>query len=77
MVAMETMAKIEELAFQLSVTERATLASKLLRSLPEFSRDDDEGVAEAMRRRDELIANPEIGISFEELRSRIAERFEI
>ncbi len=74
---METMAKIEELAFQLSVTERATLASKLLRSLPEFSRDDDEGVVEAMRRRDELIANPEIGISFEELRSRIAERFEI
>ena len=71
------MEKVEELAFQLSVTERATLASKLLRSLPEFMRDGDEGVAEAMRRRDELIANPEVGISFEELRSRIAERFEI
>ena len=74
---METIAKVEELAFQLSVSERATLASKLLRSLPEFMRDDDEGIAEARRRREELIANPEIGISFEELRSRISERFDI
>lgn len=74
---METMSKVEELAFQLSVSERATLASKLLRSLPEFVRDDDDGVEEATRRYEELIANPEIGISFEELRRRISERFDI
>lgn len=73
------MSKVEELAFQLSVPERATLASKLLRSLPEFLRDDDDddGVAEAMRRREELVANPEIGISFDDLRGRLSERFEI
>ena len=74
---MSTIAEVESLAFQLSVTERARLASKLLESLPEILKDDDEGVAEAMRRREELIANTEIGISVEELRIRIAERFEI
>ena len=74
---MANISTVEELALGLSTSERATLASKLLRSLPEFLRDDDEGVAEAVRRRDELIANPEMGISFGELRSRIAERFDI
>lgn len=74
---MSNISTVEELAFKLSTKERATLASKLLRSLPEFMRDDDEGIAEARRRREELIANPEIGISFEELRSRVSERFDI
>lgn len=74
---MSTIAEVESLAFQLSVTERARLASKLLESLPEMLRDEDEGVAEALRRREELIANPETGISVDELRNRIAERFEI
>ncbi len=74
---MANISTVEELALGLSTSERATLASKLLRSLPEFMRDDDDGVAEATRRYDELIANPEIGISFEELRRRISERFEI
>ena len=63
---MATILKMEDLALQLSVSERATLASKLLRSLPEFLQDEDDGVAEAMLRRDELIANPEIGISPED-----------
>ncbi|MEQ1605543.1 MAG: addiction module protein [Pyrinomonadaceae bacterium] len=74
---MANISTVEELALELSTSERATLASKLLRSLPEFMRDDDDGVAEATRRYEELIANPEIGISFEELRRRISERFEI
>jgi len=74
---METMSKVEELAFQLSTKERATLASKLLRTLPEFMRDDDDGYAEAMRRQDEFLANPEVGITPEEARRRIAERFDI
>lgn len=74
---MANISTVEELALELSTSERATLASKLLRSLPEFMRDDDDGVAEATRRYEELVANPEIGISFEELRRRISERFEI
>lgn len=74
---METISKVEELAFQLSVSERAMLASKLLCSLPEFMRDEDDGYAEAEKRHQEFLANPEIGITPEELRRRIAERFDI
>jgi putative addiction module component (TIGR02574 family) len=72
---MSTIAEVESLAFELSVSERATLASRLLESLPEILSDDDEGVAEALRRREELLANPDIGITSEELRQRISERF--
>ena len=43
---MATILKMEDLALQLSVSERATLASKLLRSLPEFLQDEDDGVAD-------------------------------
>ncbi|MBX3281542.1 MAG: addiction module protein [Acidobacteria bacterium] len=68
---------VEEQALGLSTQERAALASKLLRSLPEFLRDEDEGIGEATRRRAEITANPDIGISFEELRERISERFDI
>lgn len=39
--------------------------------------DEDDGLAEAIRRYDEVLANPEIGISVEEFRRRIAERFNI
>ena len=38
--------------------ERAGLASRLLRSLPPVAFDDDEGVAEALRRDAELDADP-------------------
>jgi len=37
--------------------ERASLASRLLRSLPPGARDDDEGVAEALHRDAELDAD--------------------
>ncbi len=74
---MSTMSNLKELALNLPVSDRASLASILLRSLPEVLNDHDGGVAEARRRRDELNANPEIGISPEELRKRISETFEI
>ena len=74
---MADISTVEELAFGLTTKERATLASKLLRTLPEFMRDDDDGYAEAMRRRDEFLANPDVGITPEELRRRISERFDI
>ena len=74
---MATISKVEDLALKLTVPERATLASRLLRSLPEFLLDKDDGVAEALRRREELIADPSIGISMDELRSRVSEKFEI
>ena len=69
-------ADIEKLAFGLSEKQRAQLASSLLRSLPgPWSDDDDEGVAEAMRRDREMDENPEIAITLEELDRRMAERF--
>ncbi|NOT46835.1 MAG: addiction module protein [Acidobacteria bacterium] len=74
---MSTISNVKELALNLPVSDRASLASILLRSLPEVLSDEDGGVAEAHKRRDELNANPEIGISPEELRKRISERFEI
>ena len=74
---MPTIAEIKSLAFELSVSERATLASQLLESLPEVLFDDDDGVAEAMRRREELLSKPETGITVEELRERISEQFQL
>ena len=74
---MSTESNVKELVLQLPVSERALLASILLRSLPKVLDDEDGGVTEAHKRREELIASPAIAISSEELRKRIAERFEI
>ena len=74
---MSTISEVEALAFQLSVTDRAMLASRLLESLPEVLSDEDDGIAEALRRREELIADPTIGITMEEVKERISKRFSI
>jgi hypothetical protein len=71
---MATIAEVEKLAFNLSDTERAVLASHLLRSLPPVLHDDDGGVAEALRRDAELDANFETGITLDQLDQRIRER---
>lgn len=72
---MSAVAEIEERALKLGAKERGELITRLLRSLPEFPSDDDEGIAEALRRREELRKNPEIGISLDELDRRMKERF--
>jgi putative addiction module component (TIGR02574 family) len=74
---MSRVSDVEALAFQLSVSERATLASKLLDSLPEVLSDEDGGAGEAMRRRDELIADPSIGITMEDIRESMSKRFDL
>ncbi len=74
---MPTINEIQPLAMTLSVSERATLASKLLESLPDILTDEDEGVAEALRRADELKAKPEIGLSLDDLDEQISKRFVI
>jgi putative addiction module component (TIGR02574 family) len=71
---MTTMAEVEKLAFDLPDSERAILAAHLLRSLPSVLHDEDEGVAEALRRDAELDANPEAGITIEQLDQRIRDR---
>lgn len=74
---MPTVAEAEKLILSLSEKERAQLIGKLLRSLrpPPGVDGKDDGIAEALRRSDELKNNPELGISIEELDTRIRERF--
>jgi putative addiction module component (TIGR02574 family) len=71
---MATIAEIEELAQGLSEKERAILAAHLLGSLPPLLHDEDEGIAEALRRDAELEANPSAGLTLEQLDQQIARR---
>jgi len=47
---MATIIEIEKLALDLPEQQRATLAASLLQSLPGVLTDEDEGIAEAVRR---------------------------
>jgi putative addiction module component (TIGR02574 family) len=66
---MPTLWEIEETAMQLPDHERAKLASALLCSLPAVLLDEDEGIAEALRRDAELDGDPSKGMTMEEFRS--------
>ncbi|MFT3992195.1 MAG: addiction module protein [Luteolibacter sp.] len=54
---------------QLPEVDRVALAAHLLDSLPSVLDDEDDGLAEAMRRDAELEANPGIGMTLEQLRT--------
>jgi len=69
-----TIAEVEKLALVLSESQRAVLAAHLLESLPPFLHDEDEGIAEALRRDAELDANPSLGMSLEQLDQQIERR---
>lgn len=71
---MATVIEIEKLALDLSEHERARLAANLLESLPGVLSDDDEGIAEALRRDTDLEANPDQAISLAQLDSQIQSR---
>ena len=68
---MASIAEVEKLALDLPEAERALLAAHLLESLPPILDDDDEEWAEAARRDAEMDANPQIGISLEELDAQV------
>ncbi len=72
--AMATIAEIEKLARDLSEKERAVLAAHLLGSLPPVLHDEDDGIAEALRRDAEIEANPSASLSLEQLDQQIARR---
>ena len=61
-------------ALRLPEKDRAGLASRLLRSLPPVAFDDDEGVAEALRRDAELDADPTKAMSLRGMDSHIQQR---
>ena len=71
---MATVIEIKKLALSLPEKERATLAANLLESLPGVLSDEDEGVAEALRRDSELDANPGQAISLAQLDDQIKSR---
>jgi putative addiction module component (TIGR02574 family) len=64
---MQTLADIEREAMKLPDSDRASLASRLLDSLPAVLSDDD-GLAEAVRRDAEMDRDPSASMTLEELR---------
>ena len=68
---MATIIEVEKLALDLSEQERAALAANLLDSLPGILSDEDEGIAEALRRDAEIESDPAQAISLAELDSQI------
>ncbi|HEY3913512.1 MAG TPA: addiction module protein [Verrucomicrobiae bacterium] len=71
---MAAIAEVEKLALDLPENQRAILAAHLLGSLPSVLHDEDEGIAEALRRDEELDANPSTGISLKELDRKVERR---
>jgi putative addiction module component (TIGR02574 family) len=60
--------EIRQQASVLSISEKTELAADLLESLPPILDDDDEGVAEARRRDEEMDRDPAASITWEQLR---------
>ena len=68
---MQTLADIEREAMKLPDRDRASLAARLLDSLPAVLSDDDDGLAEAIRRSEEMDRNPEAAMTLEEVRQAV------
>ena len=71
---MATIFEVEKLALDLPEQERAKLAANLLDSLPGVLSDEDEGIAEALRRDTEIDADPTQAITLAQLDSQIQSR---
>jgi hypothetical protein len=71
---MVTITEVEKLALDLPENQRAVLAAHLLGSLSSVLYDEDEGIAEALLRDADFDANPELGLSLEQLDQQIERR---
>jgi putative addiction module component (TIGR02574 family) len=71
---MATIFEVEKLALDLPEQDRAKLAADLLDSLPGVLSDEDEGIAEALRRDAEIDADPNQAITLAQLDSHIQSR---
>ena len=71
---MATITEVERLALDLPEDQQAMLAAHLLESLTAVLHDDDEGVAEALRRDAELDADLSSGLALEQLDRQIGRR---
>jgi len=74
LVFVPTISEVEKLALDLPENQRAALAAHLLQSLPSVLHDEDEGIAEALRRDAELDANPSLSVSLKQLDEQIERR---
>ena len=61
-------------ALLLPEKQRASLASRLLQSLPPVASENDDGVAEAQRRDAELDADPTQAMSLRDMDSHLQQR---
>ena len=71
---MATIFEVEKLALDLPEHERAKLAANLLDSLPGVLSDEDEGIAEALKRDAEIDADPNQAITLAQLDTQIQNR---
>ena len=71
---MSNVAELEKMALELTERERAHLAANILHSLPPILSDEDEGVAEALRRDAEMEADPSQRVSLADLEAAIKNR---
>ena len=69
---MTAIQEIEARLPSLTAKERADLATRLLSSLPSIIEDEDEGVAEALRREADATANPGSVLTLDQFASGIA-----
>ena len=69
---MVNFSEIQSQAMELTESERARLASNLLSSLRPILDDEDEGVAEALRRDAEMDADPSACMTYEEFKRSLA-----
>jgi hypothetical protein len=74
LVSVATITEVEKLALDLPESQRAVLAAHLVGLLPALLHDEDEGIAEALRRDAELDASPSSSISLEQLDQQIERR---
>ena len=71
---MSTITDVEKRAMDLPDSQRAVLAAHLLSSLPPVLQDEDDGIAEALRRDADFDADPGFGVSLEQLDQQMARR---
>jgi hypothetical protein len=69
---MASITEVEKLAFDLSESDRAVLAVRLLRSLPSVFHEEDEGAAESLGRDAEFESIPQIGMTLEQIDEQIS-----
>ncbi len=68
---MSTLQEIETHARGLTASERAKLAASLLGTLPPILMDDDDGLAEALRRDAEMEQDPASHMNEDEFRNAV------